>query len=86
MFQMNVFAFDIAKIVERFHQNAQINFFFLGTARVPEHANEREFCSMIAARVPQVATAAAPPSSVMNCRRLMVASLPWCLVRRPRNR
>src|SRR5690242_3087364 len=43
MFQMNVFAFKIAQIVERFHQNAQINVFLLGTACVPEHANDGNF-------------------------------------------
>jgi hypothetical protein len=43
MVQMNVLAFDIAEIVERFHQHTQINFFFLGTARVPEHANNWNF-------------------------------------------
>jgi hypothetical protein len=43
MVQMDVFAFDIAKIVERFYQHTQINFFFLGAARVPEHANNWNF-------------------------------------------
>ena len=43
MVQMNVFAFDIAKIVEGFHQNAQINIFFVGATCVPKDANKRNF-------------------------------------------
>jgi hypothetical protein len=43
MVQMDVLAFDIAKIVERFYQHTQINFFLLGAARVPEHANNWNF-------------------------------------------
>ncbi len=41
MVQDDVFAFDIAKIVERYPQRAEINVFLLGTTRVPEHANKR---------------------------------------------
>ena len=43
MVQMNVLAFDIAEIVERFHQNAQINVFLFGATGVPEHANDGNF-------------------------------------------
>ena len=39
MFQLNVFARDIAKIVEGFPQDTKINVFFLGAASVPENAN-----------------------------------------------
>ena len=39
MFQLNVFAFNVAEIAEGFPQNAQINVFLLGAAAVPEHAN-----------------------------------------------
>jgi hypothetical protein len=40
---MNVFAFNIAEIVEGFHQNAQIDVLLLGAGCVPEHANNRNF-------------------------------------------
>jgi hypothetical protein len=43
MFQDNVFTFNIAEIVERFHDNAQINLFFFGTARVPKDTNDGNF-------------------------------------------
>jgi hypothetical protein len=43
MVKMDVSTFIITKIVERFHQNAQINIFFLGAARVPEHADNWNF-------------------------------------------
>jgi hypothetical protein len=39
MVKMNVFSFNIAEIVERLYQDAQINVFFLSTACVPQHAN-----------------------------------------------
>jgi hypothetical protein len=39
MFQLDVFALDIAEIVEGFPQDTKINVFFLGAASVPEHAN-----------------------------------------------
>jgi hypothetical protein len=38
---MNVFAFDIAKVVEGFYQNTQINVFLFGTTCVPKDANYR---------------------------------------------
>src|SRR4029077_10567156 len=51
MVQMNVLSFHIAKIVEGFHQNAKINTFFFGAARVPEHANDRNpVCGLLRAR------------------------------------
>jgi hypothetical protein len=40
---MNVLAVDITEFVERFHQNTQINIFFLGATGVPEDANHRNF-------------------------------------------
>jgi len=43
MVQMNILAFDIAEVVERFDQDTQINLFLFGTACVPKHANKRNF-------------------------------------------
>ena len=40
---MNVLSFNIAEIVEGFHQNAQIDVLLLGAGRVPEHANDENF-------------------------------------------
>jgi len=45
--KMNVLSFNVPKIVERFHQNAQINLF-----RVRQQA---VFCLKIAVRVPRAA-------------------------------
>jgi len=43
MVQINILAFDIAEVVERFDQDTQINLFLFGATCVPEHTNKRYF-------------------------------------------
>ena len=71
MFEDNVFALDIAEIVERFHQNAQINVFLFGTPGVPSTPTTGILLEVSCARTASGHAAAAPPISVMNCRRFM---------------
>jgi hypothetical protein len=68
--QFDVLAFDVAKLVKRLGQGAQIFRFLLGVAGVPKHADARKRFSLLRARDARHA-AAVLARSVMNSRRLI---------------
>jgi len=47
VFQFEVFAFDVAEVIERFRQDPQADILFLCASRMPEHANAPYFPGLL---------------------------------------